>query len=531
MSYIDVAEAYLHQDWSTALNSYWSPLYSWLLALAFAIIKPSPYWKFSVLHLVNFAIYLFALGCVDFLLQETSKFHRSREEAHDQGFVFLPQWAWTGLGIPLFIWLALYVNTVAIGTPDLIVAGIVYLSCGLLLRRRRRGLYWLNSALLGIALGVGYLAKAVMFPLALVFLFVDLVAAGNLRRGLSHTLLAFLFFIVIAAPFVLALSQKKGRFTFGDAGKLNYAWAINKVPRSHWQGNEDAPGNGVPKHATRKVFDSPPIYEFGDPVGGTYPVWYDPSYWYEGVVTRFAPSRQIKAILGKAAAYYELFFFNVSFGLLTGFLTLYLVSRRKWRVLRDLAPYSSSAIPALAGLGIYSVVAVEARYIAPFVMLFWLALFSAARLPNSLEAKRLVSAVATSLVLLMVINVTASSKSEAFLTIKSLTTGENVSSHEHWRVARGLNQMGVYPGERVAFLGQSAQAYWANLASVRIVAEIEDKNVGIFWAADESLKIRMIETFRRTGAKVIVTQNPPPNSDAIGWKRIADTSYYVYWLG
>src|SRR5438093_6515230 len=46
LSYLDVADAYLRRDWHTALNSYWSPLYSWLLALAFLIVKPSPYWKF-----------------------------------------------------------------------------------------------------------------------------------------------------------------------------------------------------------------------------------------------------------------------------------------------------------------------------------------------------------------------------------------------------------------------------------------------------------------------------------------------------
>ena len=40
MSYIDIAEAYLRKDWHAAVNSYWSPLYSWLIAVGLAIAKP-----------------------------------------------------------------------------------------------------------------------------------------------------------------------------------------------------------------------------------------------------------------------------------------------------------------------------------------------------------------------------------------------------------------------------------------------------------------------------------------------------------
>ena len=36
VSYIEVAHAYLRRDFAHAVNAYWSPFYSWLLALALA---------------------------------------------------------------------------------------------------------------------------------------------------------------------------------------------------------------------------------------------------------------------------------------------------------------------------------------------------------------------------------------------------------------------------------------------------------------------------------------------------------------
>src|SRR5467141_871457 len=53
--YLDIASAYLRGDWHNAINSYWSPLFSWLLALAIWIFHPAPYWESTLLHLVNFA--------------------------------------------------------------------------------------------------------------------------------------------------------------------------------------------------------------------------------------------------------------------------------------------------------------------------------------------------------------------------------------------------------------------------------------------------------------------------------------------
>src|SRR5688572_25711947 len=118
MSYLDVAEAYLHRDWSAAVNSYWSPLYSWLIALALWVSKPSPYWKFAIVHLVNFAMYVFALGGFCFLTHELIRHQRSEHtEVDAAGLVTLPDWALLALGYSLFIWSSLLLITVQLESP------------------------------------------------------------------------------------------------------------------------------------------------------------------------------------------------------------------------------------------------------------------------------------------------------------------------------------------------------------------------------------------------------------------------------
>ncbi|NDJ14500.1 MAG: hypothetical protein EBY17_25445 [Acidobacteriia bacterium] len=41
-AYADIARAWLCGDWGLALNGYWSPLYSWLLALIYGVVQPGP---------------------------------------------------------------------------------------------------------------------------------------------------------------------------------------------------------------------------------------------------------------------------------------------------------------------------------------------------------------------------------------------------------------------------------------------------------------------------------------------------------
>ena len=254
LSYLEIGEAYLRGDWGAAINGYWSPLYSWLLGLTLLILRPTPYWEFPAVHLVNFIIYLCALGCFHFFLRELIAYHRTRTlERH---VLSLPAWAWWALGYALFIWSSLTMIPLSLVTPDLCVAALVFLAAGILLRIRCGSISWVTFSLLGLVLGFGYLAKAPMFPLAFVFIGVGVLAVGNLRRGMALGAVSLASFLLISGPFILALSITKGRLTFGDTAKLNYIFRMYRAPTRHWQGTWP-PAIGKPEHPTRKIFDRP----------------------------------------------------------------------------------------------------------------------------------------------------------------------------------------------------------------------------------------------------------------------------------
>lgn len=70
LSYLAIARAYERHDWQTAINSFWSPLYPWLLLLTFWITDASWYWESTIVHFLNFIIYVSALVCFAVFFRE-----------------------------------------------------------------------------------------------------------------------------------------------------------------------------------------------------------------------------------------------------------------------------------------------------------------------------------------------------------------------------------------------------------------------------------------------------------------------------
>lgn len=532
MAYLDMGDAYLRGDWSIAINAYWSPFYSWLLGLAMVVLKPSPYWEFPVVHLVNFVIYLFALCCFHLFLLEVMCYYRIAGSSGNR-YMAMPQWAWLTLGYTLFIWSSVNLIDFQLVTPDMCVAAFVYLSAALLLRIRRGSPTWPTFVFLGLVLGFAYLAKTAMFLLAFIFLGLSLFSAGDFRRAGPRVLVALFVFLVVAAPFVTALSIVKGRVTLGDSGKLNYAWHVSGTKYRYWQG--EPPSTGKPSHPVRKIFDEPAIYEFGTPVGGTYPFRYDSSYWYEGVVPRFDLKGQVRALVQTLRTYFNIFF-DLGSALVVGSIILYLMGGRRWMAIKDIAQYWVLLVPGFVALAMYALVYTLPRYVSPFVVLLWVGVFCGVRLPDSHESKRLVACVIVAISLVTIIKIATPTAQVIYDSGRDLIRWRDTSVNPYWQVADGLSQMGIQPGDQVAFIGLGSRAYWARLARVRIVAEIPESEADAefqeahkFWAADDFVKSQVMQTFARTGAKVIVAR-VPRNASTTGWQSIANTGYYAYIL-
>src|SRR5262245_36610310 len=105
ISYIDITDACIRGDFHTSLNAYWSPAYSWLLGLALVVFRPSAYWEFTVVHGVNFMVFLAVMASFEFFLRQLLA---SRRTTDGNGAVRhlerLPDWALVALLYSLFIW-------------------------------------------------------------------------------------------------------------------------------------------------------------------------------------------------------------------------------------------------------------------------------------------------------------------------------------------------------------------------------------------------------------------------------------------
>jgi hypothetical protein len=176
----------------------------------------------------------------------------------------------------------------------------------------------------------------------------------------------------------MALSKTKGRLTFGDSGRLNYAGMVSpNSPPKHWQG--EPAGSGVPKHPTRKLLEEPAVFEFAKPVAGTYSPWYDPSYWNEGVQWTFRLRSQIRVLVQSALKYAKMVIEQL--GLVAGMLIFLFWGGAPTRR----AIVCNWPLIATAGLsiGIYSLVLVTSRYVGGSVVLLFVAILAGIRLPRN----------------------------------------------------------------------------------------------------------------------------------------------------
>lgn len=522
ISYLDMGDAFFRGDWNTALNGLWSPLYSLPLGFLTSVIKPSPAWEFPLVHAVNFVIFLGALFAFDLFLRELIRCRQTRHDRGEHSTVALPDWALLVLGYAIFIWCSLGLITMATTAPDMLFSVFVYLAFAMLLRINRGLRSWQSFFVLGLILGFGYLAKAPMLPLSVLFIAAGLLLARDWRGAAVRFAAAALGLLLIAGPFIIGLSVSRHRLTFGDSSTLNYAWHVNRVPFFHWQGD---PAYGTPVHPTRQVLQKPAVYEFANPLNATYPPWYDPSYWYEGVTPRFNLNQQKNAIRSGLRVYFELITFRSHLTLIAGFLLLQYLCRKN-QPGRFLAAWPLLLI-GIASFALYLPVHTEPRYVASFIPIFWLVLFSSLHAPADNRIHERV--ILITLVIAVVIGLAQTSRT--VMTFSRAATDQTKRGETQLQVADELTRRGFRQGDPVGILNFNSHwlpmVHWARLNRLRIVAELPNTESTLFAAADEPMRWEVIEAFLRTGAKAVVATHVPDDVTLVGWDRLGETSYYV----
>jgi hypothetical protein len=233
LAYLNAADAYLRDDTATALRAVGGPLYSWLLAGVFGVVRPGAARAAVVVHAVNFAVFLAALAAFEWLLSELLRCRRAAAAAARARWQeVVPDWCVVGLAYAFFALVSRRLTSAAAVSPDLLVSAVVYGAAALLLRFRRRGPTPAAALLFGTLLALGYLARPALLPSAAVFLAVSVAAARSPRGACRHLAWSVFAFTALAAPFVVALSLTTGRANLGDGAVPTFVWHFGALGRA-----------------------------------------------------------------------------------------------------------------------------------------------------------------------------------------------------------------------------------------------------------------------------------------------------------
>jgi hypothetical protein len=233
-------------------------------------------------------------------------------------------------------------------------------------------------------------------------------------------------------------------------------------------------------------------------VGGTYPPWHDPSYWYDGLEIRIRPAYQLATAAANAVFYLETFLgaTAVVFLVIVGFGAPLRASRKALKGSWILT------VPAVAGLGAYVVgthlpggdidAQPSTRLIAPFVVLLVAGLLSSVRLSGSPAARRRLTATVVALVAVagarlsyqLVGEVTRRSTNDT--AVVQVKIADTLSARSEGGRSVAISGAYIFPDD-----------HWARLARVKIVAEVSNSTE--FWERDSATRSEIVRRIADAG--------------------------------
>lgn len=501
VSYLDIASSAPQGQVSQLVNAYWSPLYPALIGIVLRIFHPSLSQESFFVHCLNFLIFVFALWSFTYFIEGwLPEAHGGDSASADKNRYILP------FAFCTFLYFTLSFIGVGFVTPDLCVAGIVLFTAGVVLRLSRPGSGWKYYAALGFALGVAYYAKAAMFPFGVVLIGALFVYPPSTNFNRRKLLLSFSVFLVTSGPLIALVSAQMGKITFGETGRLNYAWYVNG-----WVQWRDAPEVfGSSANFLRTSEENLAILDFSSHLHGTDPLGYEPSYWSAGTKARFDLGRQITSLKVTLRVYKRIVIDTIAF-LSGAIVLLVLIVREKAHPISIRRFWWQLGWPLAVGL-IYALVHVEYRFLGAFLIIFWLGIYGA--LISRLN-KRVAAPVLATVICTVMIPFAAPVPLAGARVARSLLRGPQPDYEE---VAVVFNDMGIRSGDRLAVVGDSFVSYYARVARLQVAAEVPDANE--FWHLSAPDFDRALDRLAAIGVKAIVATNRPDSPQLAEWRDV-----------
>jgi hypothetical protein len=452
ISYLDLAVQYAHGDFSAAANGYWSPLYPTLLGAAIALTRvPTVYLaeaavtpELRVVFAVNALVLLFSTGLFARLLHLLDARDAAEVSPHVRGCRAIACAA-------LWIWCAIRLIGTTTITPDVLLAGWLFLASAILVQAsseppRRRRAAWLATAL-----SLGYCTKAVFFPVMLIGSSAYLLSIPKVARRRHLPWLAAPV-LVIAAPLVVVQSVSQGHLSFGETGRLNYAWYVNDMP--HTPGRSELAdvtrARDPEKSAAVRLTRVPKTILYAGAVGGTFPYWYDPSRFERESRTQVSLPA-LARVVGANLHWYKVV--AGTFAVLCAIAIAAAIARQRIQPSRALA-----MTPAVTLLCLYLLTHPEGRLAgSAIVTTLALGLYLAGPRRISGIGKRSVLAAGECMALALLV-ILAVSRTSNRVSLQR-------SQHDTSPVA-ALTQLEIQPGARVGVIGSPYGLYWAHQSGV-----------------------------------------------------------------
>jgi hypothetical protein len=515
-AYVDVARAWLRGDWAHALNAYWSPLYIWLVAGAMAVFSPSAHWELPLIHAVDFLGFVLAFLAWEWLTSEWERW---------QGVSSQPMLT-DITGYCVVLWAELRMAGIGwFNNADIIVMAVLIACTAILIRAHRRVASPKHFIMLGLLLGIGFLAKTALGVVIPAFLFaLALILRSWMDRRIAVT--ALIAFAVIT-PFVTALSVVHGRFTMGDSGRMNYSWQVTGISVEGYKENAYWPGPEI-RHPIHVLLQNPRVLSFEQHLVGTVPVHSDVSWWCEGYPVRFNKARQLMILWSNIK------FSIYAFRCPAVFLLLVCVPFGGFAIIRRFARMWFLWAPGLILAASYCSVFSDYRYLAGSYALLGFSLIAAVwdvKLPP-----RVVSISLFAIPLLTAAFTMGSSFRRLLPQLVGEFTGSNVPwDYVNVQVADTMQRSGLRPGDRVAYIGFSLNAPHVGLEQAQIVATIPERithddtvwgrplvfefpRPHDFWRRSPEDQERVFAAFRSVGAKWVFADTVPKGADTAGWQ-------------
>jgi hypothetical protein len=166
----------------------------------------------------------------------------------------------------------------------------------------------------------------------------------------------------------------------------------------------------------------------------------------------------------------------------------------------------------------FGAIFLQPRYVAGYFLLFWSLLFLATGAFTT-NTTRFARAAAFALVIMVL----------PMLRRGLIEERQLNSQQDNLNTAIAVQESGIRPGDKIAYIGDGLDAHWAKLDKLAIVAEVPSYYLTIdqdfepvaspFWQSPEYEQAAIYDALRKTGARAILASTPSTGVPS-GWQQV-----------